>query len=213
MKPLIFGLIILISVLIYHFMYVKEGFQNASNMPSDITDAMTQTMQNMPKDKLNHFIDKLNNIEKIEEPIKQMHSTLNALQELRPYYKYVKFSFDIFLLKFIDAAILNENTFKNDEINAVLSEINRLKMIANITDEMHSEKLLKAKQNASAVKEAEQNKIELSGEKCQMTPSTLQGTEYNKHRCEPPCPNICESDDYIRKDSIPCWNCNLPRSN
>ncbi len=45
------------------------------------------------------------------------------------------------------------------------------------------------------------------------TPSEQQGSDFKSSSCPPPCPNVCESDDYIRKDSIPCWNCNLPRNN
>jgi hypothetical protein len=230
MKPLIFGIIVLAVALIYHMVRNKEGFEDAVTIPNDVQEAMMQTMQKMPKDKLQQLMDKLNAIEKIEEPVKQMHSALNALQDLRPYYSYSKLSFDVFLLKFVDAAILSENAFKDDEINVALSEINRLKMIANVNDEMPSEKMLKAKQEASAAKEAEKKaKVEkkrLEKEKIaaeqkmgdelsassMASPSIKQGAEFNNHRCEPPCPNNCESDDYIRKDSIPCWNCNLPRS-
>ena len=218
MRSLFFGLIILVIALIYHIVRNKEGFEDASNMPSDVTEAMLQTMQKMPKDKLQQLMDKIEKVEKIEEPAKQIHLVINAMQDLRAYYIYPKFSFDAFLLKFVDAIILSEDKFKNDEINVALSEINRLKMIANVTDEMPSEKMLKAKQEASAAKEAEKKakaemaKIQQSGSAVPTTPATLQGAEFNNHRCEPACPNTCESDDYIRKDSIPCWNCNLPRS-
>jgi hypothetical protein len=218
MGPLIFGLTVLIVVLIYHIVRNKEGFEDAAAMPPDVMEAMTSAMKNMPKDKLQQLIDKLDAAEKIEDSVKQMNVGLNELQGLRPYYSYPKYSFDVFLLKFIDSALLNEIIFKGDEINFALSEINRLKMIANVTDEMPSEKVLKAKQEASAAKEAEKKakaekaKVEQSGSAVPTTPATMQGAEFNNRRCEPACPNACESDDYIRKDSIPCWNCNLPRS-
>jgi hypothetical protein len=218
MGPLIFGLIVLIVVLIYHIVRNKEGFEDAANMPTDVMEAMTGAMKNMPKDKLQQLIDKLDASDKIEDSIKQINMLLNALQDLRPYYSYPKYSFDVFLLKIVDSILLNEITFKGEEINFALSEINRLKMIANITDVMPSEQVLKAKQEASAAKEAEKKakaekaKVEQSGSTVPTTPATMQGEEFNNHRCEPACPNTCESDDYIRKDSIPCWNCNLPRS-
>jgi hypothetical protein len=48
------------------------------------------------------------------------------------------------------------------------------------------------------------------------SPAQEQGQEWaasaaNKKPC-PMCYDACDNDDYIRKDSIPCWNCNLPRS-
>lgn len=48
------------------------------------------------------------------------------------------------------------------------------------------------------------------------SPAQEQGQEWaasatNKKPC-PMCHDACDNDDYIRKDSIPCWNCNLPRS-
>ena len=50
-------------------------------------------------------------------------------------------------------------------------------------------------------------------EKKEASPSQEQAYEFNKKRpCPDSCSDICESDDYIRKDSIPCWSCNLPRN-
>jgi hypothetical protein len=239
MTPLIIGLILLVAVLVYHIIFNKEGFENPQTFPSEITEAMTTAIKNMPEDKLNKFEEKLDTVGAIEDSSKQLYMSLNAMEDLRAYYTYPKFSFDVFLVRFLDSVIVNakeEEYIKmtNEDIKVVLSEINRLKMVANITDEMPSEKLLKTTLEASAAKEAEKKarleKKRLEKEKAKAeelindtsasaslappapSPSIKQGAEFNAHRCEPPCPNVCDSDDYIRKDSIPCWNCNLPRS-
>lgn len=236
MKPLIIGFIILIAALVYHIMFNKEGFEDAANMSSDVMDAIIHTMKNMPKDKLEKYGNELKAIEDIEDSKKQLYMSLNKLQELREYYTYPKFSFDVFMLKYLDETIVkNTEEVSDEDMKMALSEIGRLKMIANVTDEMPSEKMLKAKLEASAAKDAEKKaKLEkkrlekektlavesaseataaLSASAPLPSPSIQQGAQFNNHRCEPPCPNVCESDDYIRKDSIPCWNCNLPRSN
>lgn len=48
------------------------------------------------------------------------------------------------------------------------------------------------------------------------SPSEEQGEDFNRKRCnndECGPSDACDNDDYIRKDSIPCWSCNLPRNN
>ena len=212
MTPLVIGLIVLIAILTYFIIFSKEGFANKASIPSDVTDPLKSTLQGMPASKVKAFSDKLDALDNLTDLSKKFYMLLNAFEDLRPYYDYSDFSFDTFLLKLLDVSIVNGyNDDATDEQNTlILNEINRLKLIANVTDEMPSEKLLKAKQEASAAKkEAKKAKSETSDAK---TPSEAQGSEYNRHRCEPPCPDVCESDDYIRKDSIPCWNCNLPRS-
>ncbi len=50
-------------------------------------------------------------------------------------------------------------------------------------------------------------------EKKEASPSQQQASDFKRNRpCPDDCPDVCENDDYIRKDSIPCWNCNLPRN-
>ena len=44
------------------------------------------------------------------------------------------------------------------------------------------------------------------------SPAQEQGEEWSSKKPCPMCHDACDNDDYIRKDSIPCWNCNLPRS-
>jgi hypothetical protein len=212
MTPLIFGLVVLIAMLTYFIIFSKEGFANKSSVPTDLTDALENTLKGMPEDKVASFSNKLDALDKISDSSKKFYMMLNAFEDLRAYYDYSSFSFDVFMLKLTDSAFvesINDDT-SDEEIKFALDELKRLKLVANVTDEMPSEKLLKAKQEASAAKkDAKQVKTETSKS---MTPSEAQGAEFNRHRCEPPCPNVCESDDYIRKDSIPCWNCNLPRS-
>jgi hypothetical protein len=59
-------------------------------------------------------------------------------------------------------------------------------------------------------------------EKIGKSPSEKQGEDYNRLNSykniknESDCPNQqngYNNDDYIRKDSIPCWSCNLPKNN
>ena len=47
-----------------------------------------------------------------------------------------------------------------------------------------------------------------------MSPANDQAHQFRASRSSncPDCPNGCQSPDYIKKDSIPCWGCSLPSS-
>jgi hypothetical protein len=67
---------------------------------------------------------------------------------------------------------------------------------------------------AEAEMDAENDSVRSRSAKPMMSPALDQGSQFGaRHspQCSD-CPNGCESPDYIKKNSIPCWGCSLPAS-
>jgi hypothetical protein len=250
MVPIVLGILILVAVLIYHIINNKEGFEDKG--PNEYQLLMFATVQKMPKEEAEKLSKKFNELEQINDSSadKIMPTLLSAIELMRPYFSNEHLKFDEFKLRltdfFLTTMFKDVNIAETEEKNIPLlsqisTELTKLKVIANVTEELESEKTIKKLINYAnehtgsgimeKIRPLVKKEFEISASAMPIanltgsvpfiipspqqlnTPSEQQGSDFRSSSCPPPCPNACESDDYIRKDSIPCWNCNIPQNN
>jgi hypothetical protein len=202
MIPLLLGIIILVAALAYHIIYNKEGFES-SNAFDEYNEILIETAKKMPKEEVLKFAYAINEADSEKDSAIKLLKTFDSFEYFRPYYTNTKYTFDEFILYMLDLSLiesLNEyDSITQIEADVFLAELKNRKAAAKAMTEMPSEKAIKDKLKASADKTSGAYK----------TTSDIQGRSCKRASS---CPNVCESDEYIRKDSIPCWNCNLPRN-
>jgi hypothetical protein len=168
------------------------------------------------------------------------NKVLELLEKTRPYYNYVGITFDEAKIKLLDlilkdiiknniasqeekqlAAILIDNEIK--KIQTSIQSVQPIIPSGSIatTSKLQTGSLyvesgseIMEKIRPYIKKEFEdadlKNDVRRLVEKIGKSPSEEQGSEFNKQRVAS-CDSLADNDDYIRKDSIPCWSCNLPR--